>query len=227
MKEKAISFCRRLIPRVMDGSKTMTRRTFEPQPEHINFATVEWFQTTPSPNPERVIGYYEDGESKEIKLRYERGDILWVKEEYYEYGHWVVDGKTETGKDKMKFVPDGNYDKYPICYRDTMPPEVVFGKGKGSWGWYWRNPRFMPRYAARLFLRVTGVRVERLREITEKDAVKEGFKAMLREEGSILHTARELFEVTWNDLNGKRGFGWDSNPYVFVVEFERLTEGKC
>jgi hypothetical protein len=75
-------------------------------------------------------------------------------------------------------------------------------------------------------LRVTGVDVERLRDIAEKDAVREGFVAMLREEGSVLHTARELFEVTWDDLNAKRGYGWEANPYVYVIEFERVTEGE-
>jgi hypothetical protein len=68
----------------------------------------------------------------------------------------------------------------------------------------------MPREAARIFLRVTGVRVERLQEISEAEVLKEGF--IYR---------KPDFKDYWNKLNAKRGFGWDSNPWVWVIEFER------
>jgi hypothetical protein len=226
MKEKAISFCRTLIPRVMDGSKIMTRRV---PSERLQNKYDEYREQYGLICGGGVSGYSERG-YYERHSPYMVGDILWVREEYYEYGRWTVDGKTETGKDKMKFVPYGNYDKYPIYYPDTLPRciEVSTGRFDGVCGCFWRNPRFMPRYAARLFLRVTGVRVERLQEITEADAMKEGFVGIIQNPVTkdIHFTRRDAFKYTWDELNNKRGYGWDSNCYVFVVEFERLTEEK-
>lgn len=82
----------------------------------------------------------------------------------------------------------------------------------------------MPRWASRITLEVTGVCVERLQEITEADAVKEGFEIWARDvEGTI--TARRQFEETWHYLNGKRNgalFARNKNPWVLVIEFKRL-----
>ena len=74
----------------------------------------------------------------------------------------------------------------------------------------------MPRFASRITLEVTEVRVERLQEITEADAWAEGIAA---------HVVRPIhdYAALWDSLNAKRGFGWDTNPWVWVVSFRRLT----
>jgi len=222
-KEKAISFCRTLIPRVMDGSKTMTRRV-PIKPKRVPSPVLDVRIDVGCPTKPGII-FETDGRKDIVHSPYQVGDILWVREEYYEYGHWMLNGKTKTGKDKMEFAPRKNYHLYPIYYPDTLPPgtKIVKGRPVGEWGYFWRNPRFMPRYAARLFLRVTGVRVERLQEITTEDAIREGFT-----DNKIVpaFSAREMFIGLWDGLNEKRGYGWEANPYVFVVEFERVTEGK-
>ena len=79
----------------------------------------------------------------------------------------------------------------------------------------------MPRWAARLFLRVKSVRVERLQDITEADAMAEGVKAYGQNNCSGT-SARIAFAELWDSIYAKRGFGWDLNPWVFVVEFEKL-----
>jgi len=98
---------------------------------------------------------------------------------------------------------------------------------------YWKRPSiFMPRWASRITLEVTAVRVERLQEITEGDAISEGMsddlikKEFPPSECFRKPTARESFRILWDHLNAKRGFGWDVNPFVWVIEFKRLLPEK-
>jgi hypothetical protein len=89
----------------------------------------------------------------------------------------------------------------------------------------------MPRWASRLTLRVTDVRVERLQDITEEDARAEGCSEWIPCTGYTgmgvtirdsfrESTYREYFEFLWDSINAKRGYAWDANPYVWVVKFE-------
>ena len=79
----------------------------------------------------------------------------------------------------------------------------------------WRPSIHMPKWAARIWLRVTDVRVERLQEATDQDVIAEGF------EWDLGAAARGTFRDLWDELNGPRGYGWDVNPWVWVVSFER------
>ena len=95
---------------------------------------------------------------------------------------------------------------------------------------HWHPSIFMPRWASRLTLEITAVRAERLQDITEEDAKAEGLSdipyMMPGEEGvrgfgpdSI---TRPRFRALWDSLNAKRGYGWDANPWAWVIEFRRL-----
>jgi len=81
---------------------------------------------------------------------------------------------------------------------------------------------FMPRKAARIFLRVTNVRVERVQDITSKECHKEGIIPCINHERDHCCCAVLEFKKLWNSLNAKRGYGWDSNPWVWVIEFKRV-----
>jgi hypothetical protein len=85
----------------------------------------------------------------------------------------------------------------------------------------------MPRKAARLFLRVTDVRVERVQDITDREAVKEGCCCYLTRPMNFDQNGfegyRGSYALIWDRLNKKRGFGWDINPWVFVISFERVN----
>jgi hypothetical protein len=76
----------------------------------------------------------------------------------------------------------------------------------------------MPKEACRLFLRVTDVRAERLQEITRADALKEGFQ------NEDDWGAEVYFRELWDELNAKRVYGWDTNPWVWVYTFERIEK---
>jgi len=90
----------------------------------------------------------------------------------------------------------------------------------------WRPSIHMPRWASRITLEVTAVRVERVQNITPEDCQAEGVRCEQHYEGignpcdevRLLHAFQDL----WNSINAKRGFGWDANPWVWVVGFKRL-----
>jgi hypothetical protein len=80
---------------------------------------------------------------------------------------------------------------------------------------------FMPRWAARLFLRVTSVRCERLQEISEADARVEGFEEWRRDDDCpMYYSAHDCFLIEWDRRFAKRGLGWETNPFVWVYDFE-------
>jgi hypothetical protein len=95
---------------------------------------------------------------------------------------------------------------------------------KSDISWIWSLALHMPREAARIFLEVKNVRVERLREITLEDKKKEGFSDCARAypRGERNNCGAPCFAKGWDSLNAKRGYGWDTNPYVYVYEFMRL-----
>ena len=129
---------------------------------------------------------------------YKLGMVLWVRETFA-----IRESKIH-GSIKYAYRADG------FLVDDITPHEsnrvIVSG---------WKPSIFMPREACRLYLGVVDVRCERLHEITEDDAEAEGFDS------------RAHFEGLWEHLNAKRGYGWDVNPFVWVVDFKRTKrEGK-
>jgi len=150
------------------------------------------------PQPESM----KDG--KLPKCPYQPGDILWVRETWYyeEHMHELTAGDPD--------LPSGRYKHRYIC-KASDPDYPVGNKG-------WRPSIHMPREAARIFLRVIDVRVERLQEITEEDARAEGCDANIPD--GVPSSIVWFYEI-WNRLNARRGYGWDTNPWVWVIEFER------
>ena len=96
----------------------------------------------------------------------------------------------------------------------------------------WTPSIFMPRSASRITLEVVSVRVERLQDITEEDAKAEGVSglplAMMKvwpptgPSQGVPMPMKDVFAALWDSLNAKRGFGWQTNPWVFVIEFQRI-----
>lgn len=125
------------------------------------------------------------------------GDVLWVRET------WC---KNPVGSG------------YPYCYK-ASEDSWIYDDMEGMW----KPSIHMPRKVARLFLRVKNVRVERLQDITEEDAGAEGLQDFYGKRIPYISNITR-FSDYWDTINSKSGYGWDVNPYVFVVEFERLGE---
>ena len=87
------------------------------------------------------------------------------------------------------------------------------------WGTGWKPSIHMPRWASRITLKIKGVRVERVQDITEEDAKAEGLIDDFISPGDG-HSALYHFVTLWNSINIKRGYGWSTNPWVWVVDFE-------
>jgi hypothetical protein len=153
----------------------------------------------------------------EVKPKHTAGDILYVREA------WKED--VRTGHDGYCYKADG-----PL---ETYPNNLI----------RWSPSVNMPRAAARIFLRVTDVRAERLQDITEKDARAEGIKSYFlhKEHGGEWHesssapfvgvndthcTRKKAFAELWDSLNVKCGHGWDTNPWVWAYTFERTEAPK-
>lgn len=150
-----------------------------------------------------------------LKRPYRRGDILWVRETWalQECEKCQVGIPSLGGECKCDYVYRANYGK---TEDDTFPPSMF----------RWRPSIYMPREAARLFLRVKDVRVEGVQDITHAGVLAEGipqcpgWKYELSECDCTVWSFAEL----WDSLNAKRGYGWDKNPWVWVYSFERVDK---
>jgi hypothetical protein len=221
--------------------KTVTRRTLKPQPNEngVSFmanAPLDWEQIY---NEAWTPWKWEteEGESISKNCPYGNiGDILWVKETFYAYGHWTT--ITENGKSTRKFYDlTHNNSKRHQYFAEWQPEKAA---KFGELGWHKRPALFMPKVAARLFLLITDIRVERLQDITNEQAIKEGIAPMLQSSAQIIQQGRRYLDYTskskeifhpglsakqsfmslWFSINGVDS--WEANPYVWVIEFKRV-----
>src|SRR3990167_7300793 len=175
---KPILFNTQMILSILEGRKSQTRRAVKPQPEEgITLLGPEMYNPGLEdkdgelyPGSEVFGVYTADGEFG-VKCKYQIGDVLWVKELHYRYGRWKKNGISKTGKQKWLFLPNKQFTE--VRYFDNPPAKIEKNSFQGT-GWYKRNSLFMPREACRLFLEVTGIRVERLQDISEQDVISEG-----------------------------------------------------
>ncbi len=211
MPIKPILFNTEMVRAILDGRKTCTRRVIKLL-ENIDGIPVG--KGGDSSNP---LGFMYPGCIK--RPQYQPGDILYVRETIWQkVWHYLdVDGET-----KGIFCHE-----YKYVATDEKP--------ETGWNYSWvKHPSIhMPKEAARIWLKVTDVRVERLREITEDEAKAEGaidnrgFIHSPENEYDHIHTAREHFAEIWNSPIKKTDldrYGWDASPWVWVTEFERCEK---
>lgn len=154
-----------------------------------------------------------------IKPPYQQGDILYVRETWERFECWNCDGdeRGNCPKEPKKSV----LDKACGCYMYRATDEIS-GDAK------WHPSIHMPKEAARIFLRVTNVRVERLRDITVEDALVEGMDKYIRLNGELdENSIITSFIGVWNSTIKKSdldSYGWNANPWVWVIEFERCDK---
>lgn len=196
MKERPILFSGPMVRAIMDGRKTMTRRVVKPQPEMVFDGE--------SLSDGNAYGGWEPKLPPWSKWPYQLGDTLWVRETW----QGAVDGDEPLYGIIYRASWNANE---PAFKRDDRAEKYFTGVSK------WRPSIHMPRWASRITLEVTGVRVERLQDITEHDAIGEGVIS-----SDYDKTYRYAFSVLWDSINAKRGYGWAANPWVWVIEFRNM-----
>lgn len=217
MKIGPILFSTSNVQAILENRKGMTQRVIKPQTvTHStgNGLTVESLD-------EFMRRNQEDAELLcAACATYQPGDILWVREPW------------------CKLIPPHITQRQKYVYKadctalsETLRRDYI----NAGFPYKWRSPATMPREAARLFLRVTDVRVERVREITAEDCIAEGIEIEFPQPKppylSPAYAEKVLkpafigaYRVLWDSLNAKRGHGWDTNPWVWVYSFEPVDK---
>ena len=219
MTDKPIIFQGHSVLALLSGEKTQTRRVIKPQPiEDIA--------------PEDCTGYtYFDGTRDKDGVhitkwtKYCPGMRLWVKETWGVFDHCNYDG-TNMGHE------------FAICYKADGDDGEAYWKDSGLHNIIelvaderWRNPMFMPRWASRITLEITDVRIQRLHDISEEDAMAEGVlewrdgRLAGYESDNPMHcgciaSPIECYAAMWEQINGKK-YPWESNPWVYALSFSK------
>jgi hypothetical protein len=196
MKERPILFSGAMVRAILDGRKTQTRRVCKLQnASDYAYGGAMW----------------TDRQQVDRCPYGQPGDRLWVRETW----NCIDTGRLTQRQDWVR-------------YRATDGEEMR-----------WRPSIFMPRWASRITLEITGVRVERVCDIINLDAYNEGFSSNECDtcdgtgywsdgeycedcsgEGHISESGN--FRALWDSINAKRGYGWEANPWVWVVEFKQI-----
>lgn len=149
------------------------------------------------------------------------GDTIWGRESFYAFGYWSY------ADDMFSFVDESTRFGSPYLYLENPPSSILKRSDSPNYGWHKRPSLFMPKVASRIQLRINNIRHEALQDITEADAIAEGIEPLdggwknYQEEGTFADP-RQSFKSLWDSINFDRGFGWDKNPNIVVVEFERV-----
>ncbi len=201
-KERPILFNAEMVRAILNGRKTQTRRVVK--------------------NPERMQDLLTCQEEAAEWCPYGRpGDRLWVRETFQvlDYCAGEYGGQGEAGFPLKSIKPKPADGSYCVDY-------AANGYEEGPW----RPSIHMPRWASRITLEVTGVRVEQVQSISGFDARAEGYPDHAYD-ADIMHygggkKTRKWFRDLWDSINGKRGYGWEKNPYAWVVEFWKCEPAK-
>lgn len=217
--ERPILFNTEMVRAILYGSKTQTRRIIKPQPTNPQWNNIGW------------VGW-DDGHGYQMKAPCNPGDILWVRET------WVFDsGDEDYGTGCFMYKADM---PIHIDAKDTAHGDDVDITAED---YKWHPSIHMPKEAARIFLRVKDVRVEKLQDITVLDAINEGCCGTICDHANANPTLRctdcyntgwlespdTEFALLWDTTVKKTDlpvYGWEANPWVWVIEFERCEPPK-
>ena len=217
MKTYPIIFSAPMVRALLDGKKTQTRRVVKPQPEiYSGYETLGDFS-----DPGWVLEWKEFDALTPKELAHhcpygKPGDLLWVRET------WQLHSlATDLGKIVYRASENSSHTEF----HRMVPVEKIGGIGAKPFQEGWRSSIHMPRWASRLTLEITGVRVERVHDISEDDAIAEGMMQFdsgrwwydTTGQNSLHRTAMSAYQELWRKLNGCGS--WDANPWVWVLEF--------
>ncbi len=216
MKERPIIFSEPMVRAILVGRKTQTRRVVKPQPNRGSELT-------------RMQDGYADGFIRAVFAQDDEPNAYGIKCPFGQHGDrlWVRENGWERPDRTMKQMREGAdtwapyyYDADGICVADI-----------DGFGFKRRPSIHMPRWASRITLEITAVRVERLQDISEEDAEAEGVYEYIGEpqvecDGQVLHFPDASFVrgylSVWESIHGPGS--WAANPFVWVLEFKRVEE---
>ena len=228
-----------MVRAILDGRKTCTRRLVKPQPDEKHTFPLGFVTDSTEKKEVGCFGFGIDeygGSIQYAKPPYQPGDILYVRETWqcwrahrYEA---TADIRFRAGGDDVRLqFANGNTDSINRLDYDTFVHKWFSNNGE------WKPSLFMPKEAARIWLKVTDVRVERLQEITDNECIKEGiYPSNCRDCNDIFgcdvcpdegYDEVDKFVEVWNSTIKKSDlncYGWDANPWVWVIEFERCEK---
>lgn len=194
---KPMIFNTKMVRAILEGRKTVTRRDpFQMPPDYTILKGLY------RDGKRRLCAIFradDDPTTEAVYARYDIGDILWVRETWCE----------SLGQAGIYF------------YRAYAGPKDEMKEYAHSFN-RWRPNIHMPREAARIFLRVTGVRVERLRDMVLGDVLMEGIT-----EADTYESTWDRWHQTWNSTIKPKdlgSYGWEANPWVWVISFERIDK---
>ncbi len=219
MTEKPILFSAPMVRAILDGSKSQTRRIMKPQPDDDGHVTVGEIGTSLG------VAYLRGergGQCLRVPCPYGfPGSRLWVREtcraEELPSG---LDSPETLGVRYLAddcFIPIGNTPESGDVWLDLR----YYGKRASPVAPVKTVPAIhMPRWASRITLEITGIRVERLQDISEADALAEGIDPKFPPDEQVANAARMRYADIWESINGPGS--WAANPWVWVVEFRRV-----
>ena len=215
VKERPILFSGPMIRAILRDRKTQTRRAVNPQP---------WLE------PDGALGWRSKGDY--IEWNNGRGDLspygvpgdrFWVRETWCPLD--APDHFADPSKPK-DFMIYGR--RNGAAYRAECN-DAEGERCRKELGYRWRPSIFMPRWASRITLEITEVRVQRVQETSEEDARAEGVDITTGRIDAIANcetepkNLREVYGRLWDFLNAKSGYSWASDPWVWVIGFKRVT----
>lgn len=194
MKETGLMFKAPLVRAILEGQKTQTRRVLKPQPapNHPHDGGTKWVLERGLHVPVGSVGHLSVREKMGLRCPMgQHGDRIYVRETF---NHFERNENFKEGCECF-YRADGD------CV-DLQP---------------WRPAIHMPKHAARIWLEITGVRVERLQQITEADAKAEGVDA------AKYHGLDRAYARAFSELWETTGGDWDANPWVWVIDFKTIS----
>lgn len=212
MKERPILFSGPMVRALLSGTKTQTRRFIKPQPQHSGFAGRHVLA-----KDDEGIDLYLHSSTLAAAIRSPyggAGDCLWVRETWARNANQLSDTRMDIS---LAYRADG--ETRAMDNGCDLP---------------WRPSIHMPRFASRITLGVTEVRVQRLQDISEEDAVADGIvphrkggwwweqppAGIAGTNHFGAKTEIDAYRALWESINGPGS--WDLNPWVWVIEFKRL-----
>ena len=202
VKERPILFSGEMVRAILDGHKSMTRRVINPQPRELSVLCGDgrWRSQNGTPGFSCPYG--------------KQGDLLWVRET------WYPAVRVSSIMITAAWTPSEIASATEAQYK----ADADAGAFELSKSLRWKPSIHMPRWASRVTLQVTGVRVEQVKDISREDAIAEGAPDQWFDGDTMRNFVPQgWYENLWDSLNAKRGYSWASNPWVWVISFRPCT----